>query len=447
MSKKITSKPKEEKKSNEGVLSKGGSTLQDKQQTNKSDSLRSRTTEKTKEFAEKESSKYANVGNDSKKINVRDSELRRAKEKANNADAFSSVNDKEILVGRADFKIAKNVEEKLVREEKNEAVHSRSDYFHDLTAFKDLTNDEGITFHVPKGSRSEGNDVVIHGLAAETRFDLTNLDIQNSLLCAPPVSLLTALTSENLDSKPLFVPNDFPNLVTSASAAQPRAPPPPGFQNSSSKPPPGFASIATTTAGKPPPGFSKPALNGFAATAAASSDITDIFMVIPCEEKKEEAEKKGSSSDKPMTYIPPKLSQERYAKLVEGILSEHSESTFADFKTLSVEFRRGLIGGREYYDRCADVLGSSAFQRIFPKLVALLPNIEKQQELLAAHRSRAAEETPDVAGWCGKMRKPWSGAALDGDLLSCTFCGQVIVGDDYDDHLVQHDSLDFPALR
>lgn len=51
---------------------------------------------------------------------------------------------------------------------------------------------------------------------------------------------------------------------------------------------------------------------------------------------------------------------------------------FAQFKKVSSEFRKGDMSTREYYERCTDIIAEENFAKIFPELVVLLPDIEKQ---------------------------------------------------------------------
>ena len=52
--------------------------------------------------------------------------------------------------------------------------------------------------------------------------------------------------------------------------------------------------------------------------------------------------------------------------------------TMAEFRTLSNMFRAGTYFPHKYYETCQNVL-STKFDEIFPELLALLPDISKQQ--------------------------------------------------------------------
>lgn len=49
-----------------------------------------------------------------------------------------------------------------------------------------------------------------------------------------------------------------------------------------------------------------------------------------------------------------------------------------EFRNVSKLFRSGLCNARAYYEHCEAVLGDR-FESIFPELLALLPDINKQQ--------------------------------------------------------------------
>ena len=51
---------------------------------------------------------------------------------------------------------------------------------------------------------------------------------------------------------------------------------------------------------------------------------------------------------------------------------------FQEFKTISKQFRQGSLSCAEYYDKCLRVVGEDAFCAFLPELLALLPDIKKQ---------------------------------------------------------------------
>ena len=51
---------------------------------------------------------------------------------------------------------------------------------------------------------------------------------------------------------------------------------------------------------------------------------------------------------------------------------------FQEFKALSKRFREGSLSCAEYYNKCIGVVGEGAFFAFLPELLALLPDIKKQ---------------------------------------------------------------------
>lgn len=58
-----------------------------------------------------------------------------------------------------------------------------------------------------------------------------------------------------------------------------------------------------------------------------------------------------------------------------------------EFCNVSKLFRSGLCNARAYYEHCEAVLGER-FESIFPELLALLPDISKQQVNHCQHLTR-----------------------------------------------------------
>ena len=110
--------------------------------------------------------------------------------------------------------------------------------------------------------------------------------------------------------------------------------------------------------------------------------------------------------------VEPSLSnsvQERNQNLIETIrkLLGHNKEKFAEFKALSGSFRKGVCAAGEYYARCCDLFESN-IGSVFNELVDLLPDPEKQEELL-----RARQDAKITAKQEGKaLVKPKSSAAV-----------------------------------
>ena len=158
--------------------------------------------------------------------------------------------------------------------------------------------------------------------------------------------------------------DDFPALTPTKTLPQ---------RDSKVVAPPGFSNLAKTLS-CPPPGLTAasqrapPGLDQSAATlAVASSQPVD-----------------------------------RNETLAASILETLGYDTdkFSHFRSLSAQFRKGLLSSDDYCDACVSLAGWKGFEKIFPELVASLPDSEKQRELLNSY-GRPTKNTPH-AGWSKK---------------------------------------------
>lgn len=119
-----------------------------------------------------------------------------------------------------------------------------------------------------------------------------------------------------------------------------------------SDPPPGFSNTPQKTK-KPPPGF-----NSLSSARNVNNNIENSTEY---------------------TYLPPVNASKRN----QGLVSEFqkaltSPESMQEFRNVSQMFRDGNYFAKSYYETCRHVLGAG-FDTIFPELLALLPDIEKQQ--------------------------------------------------------------------
>ena len=129
----------------------------------------------------------------------------------------------------------------------------------------------------------------------------------------------------------VLVENNFPSLGSDLT-------PPPGFLNNpklSKKPPPGFNSSPESS---------------------TNSDNSTVFSYLP----------------------PPNMSKRNQAIVSEFQKSLKTPESMQEFRQVSQMFRDGNYFAKSYYETCKVVLGAG-FDSIFPELLALLPDIEKQQ--------------------------------------------------------------------
>lgn len=170
---------------------------------------------------------------------------------------------------------------------------------------------------------------------------------------------------------------------------------PPGFSRvAPMAPPPGFAG--------PPPGFSSVTLNSVARpssmTFTSSSGRSYAIPAAPAPALS------GSRTTSVMgVFVAPHDAERRNQELVEKV---REVVPIDDFLQLSAQFRRGKMHASAFYSGCRRLLGD-AFPEVFPELLALLPDIAKQQELLCAHESvSGAPLSLEACGACGQLLLP-----------------------------------------
>lgn len=163
--------------------------------------------------------------------------------------------------------------------------------------------------------------------------------------------------------------------------------------------PPGFPA-------RPPPGFAE-------RNSAVANDLTFTNST------------GRTYSIRPITkYIQPENFAKRNRDLIEMCMAvlDNGEA-IREFRNYSNLFRGGTLPARVFYDHCRAVLGGK-FDEVFPELLVLLPDIEKQQELYKVHVGE------------GKVD----------DLIVCDGCKQIIFKTEMKHHNTYH-SMDFPPLR
>ena len=129
--------------------------------------------------------------------------------------------------------------------------------------------------------------------------------------------------------------------------------------NSKPQPPPGFPV-------KPPPGFNVTNQNFPSLTAANDLTFTSSSG--------------QSYSIKPSSYHQPTNFVSRNQNLIKRSMNVLNNDMIKEFKTYSTKFRDGDMAADQYYEYCRAVLGPN-FKELFPELLVLLPDVEKQQEL------------------------------------------------------------------
>ena len=125
------------------------------------------------------------------------------------------------------------------------------------------------------------------------------------------------------------------------------------------------------------------------------------------------------------------------------------QNQFAQFRTVSARFRSGAIDPAEYYDKCMDIMGHDCFHAVFPELLVLLPDIEKQQDLLKVHfiSHYLKIHFNYIICWSWKVHRMETRSQVNEPYVICATCNQVLSPSDLKHHLASHNlETHFPAL-
>ncbi|XP_066530347.1 E3 ubiquitin-protein ligase ZNF598 [Hoplias malabaricus] len=219
----------------------------------------------------------------------------------------------------------------------------------------------------------------------------------------------------------------------------------------SKKPPPGFKSafpLKNTQTGLPPPPppglgpvFSKPP-PGFTGVPLNSNVVETSVPVI------------NRPASLPGNYQMPENFKQRNMDLIQSIKNflQNDEPKFNEFKNYSGQFRQGLMSAAQYHRSCQELLGDN-FSRVFNELLVLLPDTQKQQELLTAHADfKALEKQQQGSKPKKNKKKAWqtgtSNNSLELDCQVCPTCKQVLALKDLNAHKTLHiGDDDFPSLQ
>lgn len=267
------------------------------------------------------------------------------------------------------------------------------------------------------------------------------------------------------DARPLIPSNDndnFPGL-SSISKTLTAVKPPPGLGSAISKvakatsggrPPPGYEKVNGKKAPPPPPGLAAIAdmsLNSNPKTPPSSMDVNGNGSSTTS------GSEVGASST-PGEVFGLFKEPSNFEKRNQSLVAEISEtlkldqSRFSAFKKISNEFRKGATRADDYYKKCVELFGKVGFGKVFLELIVLLPDIKKQNELLAAHEkfvkySKGAIPKGSNASSReannGQNSKVWNlKSSTAGDwnqeLLVCPTCQQVLAKKDGAEHVAAH---------
>ena len=150
------------------------------------------------------------------------------------------------------------------------------------------------------------------------------------------------------------------------------------------------------------------------------------------------------------------LMSERNMRLLGMLMKFLDEFNLNLFKDLSGKFRRGLIDANHYYKGISELLGEN-LKYIFSELVSLLPDEDKQSQLLQVHNDAKIEKKQKVQNGASlKAAADYSRPPVWGEKghemreeekleSRCEKCGIVMSNDEIQDHLLTHGEA-FPAL-
>ncbi|XP_014240211.1 E3 ubiquitin-protein ligase ZNF598 isoform X2 [Cimex lectularius] len=177
---------------------------------------------------------------------------------------------------------------------------------------------------------------------------------------------------------------------------------PPGFEVNwaPKRPPPGLAPPSQQVVA-PPPGFT--AMNGASFPPLGGDNL-------------------GLGE-----YIPPLNFEKRNNALVDKVANALGSDSWVQFKDISMAYRSGIVSPDDYYKHCRLSMTEKIFAQLFPELLALLPDINKQEQLWTLY---SMDNEADKS----KLKK-------------CAVCRQVVRSGDFSEHYSRH-SLDnhFPPF-
>lgn len=254
--------------------------------------------------------------------------------------------------------------------------------------------------------------------------------------------------------------NDFPSIGETANKKM-----------LSLKVPPGLTKINANGKGNPPPGYKNNQEDKLQETlgSLAQQLVAGSLPTVPKEDNNDSATKKGGSaspkptfkskepktsksrngnrqnqsdSDLTNTYMFPSDFDLRNVELFRLIRQSLKEESYLDtFRSCTENFRRSVIDGQTYYKRCIELFGRNEFNAVFAELLALMPHIGKQNELLSAYEKHFSLNKSTTT-------KKFTSGSSKGvltfrndqrvDFLVCPKCRQVLAKKDGPEHIANH---------
>ncbi|RWS27247.1 oxoglutarate/malate carrier protein-like protein [Leptotrombidium deliense] len=139
-----------------------------------------------------------------------------------------------------------------------------------------------------------------------------------------------------------------------------------------------------TVLSQPPPGYSK---RSQSKKPDFEISLMSVAQQVITKSKDSDKEPKNQGcKNSNFVYMQPVDFNERNQALVQEV-SHILKEKFDFFKQISKEFRQGDISGDDYWKKCLNLFGKSNFSKIFGELLVLLPDIQKQNELLSLYEN------------------------------------------------------------
>ncbi|XP_032585585.1 E3 ubiquitin-protein ligase ZNF598 [Drosophila mojavensis] len=210
--------------------------------------------------------------------------------------------------------------------------------------------------------------------------------------------------NNNIDKQQQQQQQQMPNSNGSLSGPL-RAPP--GLAAPPIKPPPGFMSNVTVNSVAKLPN-----------NLTFTSSLGENYSIVPSAN----------------CYIDPPDAPIRNQKLVDQLCEVlKTPEAFNEFRLLSSSFRDGTCTAQAYYEHCQSAM-SDKFQSLYPELLAMLPDIGKQQELYLVHKQYVNSLPP-------------SQSKLLPQFEVCRSCKQIVLPNDFASHQKAHElTKNFPRL-
>ena len=187
---------------------------------------------------------------------------------------------------------------------------------------------------------------------------------------------------------------------------------------------------------QPPPGF-KEKSNG---VITLSLDLNSLAeQVINSDKDQVKEQSYQNHTQEKHAYVRPNDWEERSKVLQEKIdLFLKTREMREKFRNNSKQFQNYRIKAHEYYNRCLDLLGRNKLNQILVDLITLLPDIKKQNELLAEHEKHVNKRNYNLG-----LNKPatsgeWEIKADRVEFLVCPTCQQVLSKKDGNVHILNH---------